>query len=61
MIDAERKNKKSYIERDNKVNSRIFNIGNSKTVKLIDKIYASSELNKEININDNNFSKLLGK
>ncbi len=30
------KNKKSYIQRGNKVNSKIFNIGNSKTVKLID-------------------------
>ena len=30
------KNKKNYIQKDNKVNSKIFNIGNSKTVKLID-------------------------
>ena len=32
------KNKKSYIQRDNKVNSRIFNIGNSKTIKLIEMV-----------------------
>ena len=31
------------------------------SIKLIDKIYASAELNKEVFMSDNNFSKLLGK
>ena len=31
-------NKKTYIKKNNKVNSEIFNIGNSKTIKLIDMI-----------------------
>ena len=44
-----------------KKNNSIKFVESVKTVRLIDKLYASIEANKEININDNNFSKLLGK
>ena len=53
--------KEIYKSLSGKKNEAIYYSESIKSVKLIDKIYASAELNKEININDNNFSKLLGK
>ncbi len=44
-----------------KKNNAVKYLDSMKTIKLIDKLYASSELNRKIKINDANYSKNLGK
>ena len=45
----------------NKKNSATTLEEGSKSVKIIDKIYSSAEISKEVFFNDNNYSKKLGK
>ncbi len=45
----------------NKNNSTVRHFEAIKTIKLLDKIYASAEKSKEVFINDSNFSKKLGR
>ena len=44
-----------------KKNNAVKYLDSMKTIKLIDKLYASSELNRKIKINDRNYSKNLGR
>jgi len=45
----------------NKNNSATTFVDGIKSIKIIDKIYSSSEISKKVFLNDNNFSKKLGK
>ena len=46
---------------NNKKNSTVRHLEAIKTIKLLDKIYTSSEISKEVFFKDSNFSKKLGK
>ena len=50
-----------YKALNRKKNNAVKYLDSMKTIKLIDKLYASSELNRKIKINDRNYSKNLGR